>query len=62
MHIMVGKPEGRKPLETPRRTWVDNINMDLGETERGGMGWNSLAEDSDQWRALVNAVMRLRAP
>jgi hypothetical protein len=58
--ILVGKPEGKRPLGRPRRRWVDNIKMNLRE-----IGWNDmdcidLAQDRDQWRALVNTVMKLR--
>jgi hypothetical protein len=60
--ILVGNPEARKPLGRPRRRWVDNIKMDLRETERDGIHWNDLAQDRDQWRALVNTVMNLRVP
>jgi hypothetical protein len=55
--IMVGKPEGR-----PRRRWMDNIKTDLREIGWEGMDWIDLDQDSDQWRALVNAVMNLRVP
>jgi hypothetical protein len=58
----VGKPEGKKPLGRPRRRWVDNIKMDLIEIGWDGMNWIYLAQDRDQWRALVNAVMNLRVP
>jgi hypothetical protein len=57
--ILVGKPEGKRPLGRPRCRWVDNIKMDLREIGWDGMGWIDLAEDRDQWRALVNAVMNL---
>jgi hypothetical protein len=60
--ILVGKPEGKKPLGRPRRRWVDNIKMDLGELGRNGRDWIELAQDRDQWRALVNTVMNLRVP
>jgi hypothetical protein len=60
--ILVGKPEGKKPLGRPRRRWVDNIRMDLGEIGWDGMDWIDLAQDRDQWRALVNTVMNLRVP
>jgi hypothetical protein len=56
----VGKPEGKRPLGRPRHRWEDNIKMDLRETEWGGMNRNHLAQDRDQWRALVNTVMNLR--
>jgi len=58
--VLVGKPEGKRPLGRPRRRWEDNIKMDLQEVECGGMEWIELAEDKDRWRALVNAVMNLR--
>jgi hypothetical protein len=60
--ILVVKPEGKTPLERPRVRWVDNIKMDLRETEWGGMGWIDLAQDRDQWRVLVNTVMNLQVP
>jgi hypothetical protein len=55
--ILVGKPEGRRPLGSPRRRWVDNIKIDLREIGWDGMDWIDLAQDRDQWRALVNTVM-----
>jgi hypothetical protein len=58
--ILVGKPEGKKPLGRPRRRWVDNIKMDLREVGWDGMDWIDLAQYRDQWRALVNTVMNLR--
>jgi hypothetical protein len=60
--ILVRNPEGKRPLGRPRRRWVDNIKMDLRETGWDGRNWIDLAEDSDQRRALVNAVMNLRVP
>jgi hypothetical protein len=60
--ILVGKPEGKKPLGRPRRRWVDNIKMDLREIGWDGMVWIDLAQERDQWRALVNTVMNLRVP
>jgi hypothetical protein len=60
--ILVGKPEGKRPLGRPRRRWVDNIKMDLREVGWDGMDWIDLAEDRDQWRALVYTVMNLRVP
>ena len=60
--VLVGKPEGRKPLGRPRRRWVDNIRMDLQEVGCGYMDWIGLAQDRDRWRALVSAVMNLRVP
>jgi hypothetical protein len=58
----VGKPDGKRPLERPRRRWVDNIKMDFGEIGCDGMNWIEVAPDRDQWRALVNTVMNLRVP
>jgi hypothetical protein len=55
----VGKSEEKKPLGRPRRTWVDNITMDLREIGWGGMEWISLAQDRDQWRPLVDIVLRV---
>ena len=60
--VLVGKPEGKRPLGTPRRRWEDNIKMDLQEVGSGGIGWIDLAQDRDRWRALVNAVMNLWVP
>jgi hypothetical protein len=60
--ILVGKPEGKRPLGRPRRKGVDNIKIDLRETGWDGVDWIDLAEDRDQWRALVNTVMNLRVP
>jgi hypothetical protein len=60
--IFEGKPEGKRPLERPRRRWMDNIKMDLGKLEWDGRGWIELAQDRDQWKALVNTVMNLRVP
>jgi hypothetical protein len=60
--ILVGKPEGKRPLERPRRRWVDNIKMDLREVGWDGRDWIDLAQDRDRWRANVNAVMNLRVP
>jgi hypothetical protein len=60
--ILVGKPEGKRPLGRPRRRWVDNIKMDIGELESDGRDWIELAQDRDQWRALVNTVMNLWVP
>jgi hypothetical protein len=56
--ILVGKPEGKRPLG--RRRWVDYFKMDLREIGWDGMDWIDLAQDRDQWRALVNTVMNLR--
>jgi hypothetical protein len=60
--ILVGKSEGKRLLGRPRRRWVDNIQMDLGEMGRGDLDWIGLAQDRDKWRALVNAVMNPRVP
>ena len=58
--VLVGKPEGKRPLERPRRRWEDNIKMDLQEVGGGGGDWMELAQDRDRWRALVSTVMNLR--
>ena len=60
--VLVGKPEGKKPLGRHRRRWEDNIKTDLQEVECGDMDWVELAPDRDRWRALVTAVMKLRVP
>jgi hypothetical protein len=60
--ILVGKPEGRRPLGRPRRRWVNNIKIDFREIELDGIDWIDLAQDRDRWRALVNTVMKLRVP
>ena len=60
--VLVGKPEGRRPVGRPMRRWKDNIKMDLHEVGCMGMDWIELAQVRDGWRALVNAVMNLRAP
>ena len=59
--VLVGKPEGKRPLGRPRHRWDDNIKMDLWEVGGGG-DWMELAQDRDRWRALVNTVMNLRFP
>jgi hypothetical protein len=61
-NILVGKPEGRRPLGRPRRRWVDKIKTELGEIGFGDVDWIRLVQDRDRWRALVNTVMNLRAP
>jgi hypothetical protein len=60
--ILVGKPQGNRPVGRPRRRWEYNIKMGLRDIEWGGMNWTDLAQDRDQWRALVNTVMNLRVP
>jgi hypothetical protein len=60
--ILVGRPDGRRPLGRFRRRWEDNIKMDLQEVGWVGMDWIELAQDGDRWRTLVNAVMNLRVP
>ena len=60
--VLVGKPEGNRPLGRPRRRWVDNIRMDLQEVGCGYVDWIGLAQDRDRWRTLVSAVMILRVP
>jgi hypothetical protein len=57
--ILMGNPEGKRPLGKPRRRWVDNIKMDLGEIGRDGVDWIDLAQDMDQWRVLVNAMVNI---
>jgi hypothetical protein len=60
--VLVGRPEGRRPLGRPRRGWEDNIKMDFQEVGWGDMDWIDMAQDRDRWRALVSAVMNLRVP
>jgi len=60
--VLVGKPEGKRPLGSPRRRWEDNMKMDLQEVGCGRMDWIELAQDRDRWQALVNVVMNLRVP
>ena len=60
--VLVGKPEGKRPLGRPRRRWADIIKMDLQEVGGGRGDWMELAQDRDRWRALVNTVMNLRVP
>jgi hypothetical protein len=58
--ILVGKPERKRPLGRPRRRWENNIKMDLREMVRNVVDWIDLSQDRDQWRALVNTIMKLR--
>ena len=60
--VLVGKPEGRRPLGRPRHRWVVNIRMDLQEVGCVYMEWIGLPQDRDRWRTLVSAVMNLRVP
>ena len=60
--VLVGKPEGRRPLGRPRRRWLDNIRMDLQEVGCGYMDWIGLVQGRDRWRTLVSAVMNLLVP
>jgi hypothetical protein len=60
--ILVGKPEGKRPLGRQRRRWVDNFKKDLKEIGWDRMDWIDLTQDRDQWKALVNTVMNLRGP
>jgi hypothetical protein len=60
--VLVGKPDGRRPLVRPRRKWVDNIRTDLQEGACGYMDWIGLAQDRGRWRTLVSAVMNFRVP
>ena len=60
--VLVGKPEGKRPLGRPRRRWVDNIRWIFSKWDVGVMDWIELAQYKDRWRALVNEVMNLRDP
>ena len=60
--VLVGKPEGNKPLGRPRRRWEDNIKMDLQEVGGGCVDWMELAQDMERWRALVNTAMNFLVP
>jgi hypothetical protein len=60
--LLVGKPEGTRPLGRPRRRWVDNIRIDLGVVGWGDVDWIGLAKNRNRWRAVVNSVLNLRAP
>jgi hypothetical protein len=58
--LLVGKPEGKRPLGRPRRRWMDNIRIDVGEVGWGDVDWIGLAKDRNRWRALVNSLLNLR--
>jgi hypothetical protein len=60
--LLVGKPEGKRPLRRPRHKWVDNIRMDFREVGWGDMDWIGLAQDRNRWRALVNSILNFRVP
>jgi len=60
--VLVGKPEGKRPLRRPTRRWEDSITIDLRKVECGDMDWTELAKERDRWRALVNGVINLRVP
>jgi hypothetical protein len=60
--LLVGKPEGKRPLGRPTRRWMDNIRMDLGEMGWGDVDWIGLTKERNRWRALVNSVLNLQVP
>jgi hypothetical protein len=60
--VLIGRPEGKRPLGRPRRRWEGNIKMDLREIRIDGTNWIQLAQDRVQWRGFVNTVMKLRVP
>jgi len=60
--VLAGKPDGKRPLGTPKRRWEDNIKMNIQEVGCGGMDWTELAQDRDRCPPLVNAVVSLRVP
>jgi transposase len=60
--VLIGRPEGKRPLGRPRRRWEDNIKMDLGDIAIDGANWIQLSQDRVQWQACVNTVMNLRVP
>jgi hypothetical protein len=61
-NILIGKPEGKRPLGKPRRKWENNIGMNLRERKWKGVDWMYLAQDRGQWLTIVNTVMKLRVP
>jgi hypothetical protein len=60
--VLVGKPEGKRPLGRPRHRWEDNIRIDLQELGCGGMDWIDLTQGGERWPALVNAIMSIQVP
>jgi hypothetical protein len=60
--LVMGKPEGKRPLGRPRRRWLDNIRMDLREVGWSDVDWIGLAKDRNRWRGVVNSVLNLRVP
>jgi hypothetical protein len=60
--LLVGKPEGKRPLGRPRRRWIDNIKLDLLEIKLSVVDWVGLDQDMYSWRSLVNSVMKIRVP
>jgi len=60
--VLVGKPEGKRPLGRPRRRWEDNVKVDLHEVGCESRDWIDVAQDRDRWRAVVKAVMNIRVP
>ena len=60
--VLIGKPEGKRPLGRPRRRWEDNIKMDLRQMGGGCGDWMKLAQDRDRWRALVSTLKNFRVP
>jgi hypothetical protein len=60
--VLVGKPDGKRPLERPRRRWKNNMKADLHEMGCGCMDWIELAQDGDRWRTIVTAVLNIRIP
>jgi hypothetical protein len=60
--LLVGKPEGKRPLGRPRRRWIDNTRMDLGEVKWDDVVWIGLAQERHSWRALANLILNFRVP